>query len=186
MRLITLWSIFIGLIVGATRVAAQSADTGVGEISFYGGAPFGPINGGALVGGSFAGAFSKFGIGLVDASYASIGNKTLRSHGDSTITDSHLYDFNFSVHLRVPAKPNFAPYALVGTAFLYNPFQLRTADSNSAMSIDAKDSAFGFETGGGFRYYVRKDLGMRAEYRYTFSSQNFSRILAGFFYQFRD
>ena len=181
MRSIALCTI---LALSTSPLLAQSADTDVGEISLYAGAPFGALNGGALIGGSFAGAFSKFGLGLIDANYASIGHRSLRSHVGSIISNSHLYDFNFSLHLRVPLRPNFAPYALVGTAYLYNPFEIRQVESGNTSNADEKDSEFGFEVGGGFRYYVWKNVGIRTEYRYTFSSQNFNRILRGFLYQF--
>ena len=47
-----------------------------------------------------------------------------------------------------------------------------------------QDFKFGWENGGGLRYYIKDDWGVRTEYRYTVSGQNFGRILAGVFYQF--
>jgi opacity protein-like surface antigen len=89
------------------------------------------------------------------------------------------------MHIRVPVQERWAPYAIVGGGFLFNTYEKQVTHASGATVFEGKShGAFGFETGGGARYYVTQDWGVRAEFRYTISNHNFARVLGGVFYQF--
>jgi hypothetical protein len=72
----------------------------------------------------------------------------------------------------------------LGAAILYNPYRVQgVRPDGTVYTFGLDDVKFGVETGGGVRYFVREDWGIRGEYRYTVSTQNFSRIVLGIFYR---
>jgi len=136
------------------------------------------------VGASTGVTLSRYVVGLFDASYFPLGSDNLRHYSGFVTTDSRLYDINFSVQVRVPVMERWEPYTTLGAALLYNTYQAQAIQPEGAKAVSKHDGRFGFEMGGGVRYYVSETWGVRGEYRYTFSTQNFSRILGGVFYQF--
>jgi len=179
------WIASVGLVASSSGLLAQPGAIDAGEFAAYTGAAFGQIATHAIVGGSSGISFSRYGSVHVETSYVPLGGETLRIYPGITTARSALYDFNFAVHIRIPVKERWAPYAILGTALLYNPYSIVTVPSNPPVYLSGQsDTKFGFETGGGLRYYVRRDWGVQGEYRYTISSQNFSRMLVGVFYQF--
>lgn len=178
------WIASVGLIASSTGLFAQPGAIDAGEFTAYTGVAFGQISTHATVGGSSGISFSRYGSALVETSYVPLGNGTLRIYPGITTARSALYDFNFAVHIRVPVKERWAPYAILATALMYNTYSIVTVASKPPVYLSGQsDTKFGFETGGGLRYYVRRDWGVQGEYRYTISSQNFSRVLGGVFYQ---
>jgi outer membrane protein with beta-barrel domain len=137
------------------------------------------------VGSDFGRAFSRYTIALIDLSFAPIGSRTLLTYPGVVTTHSRLYDFNFSVHIRVPVQPRWAPYGILGGGLLFNTYEKQILEPSGFAHFDGKSyAAFGFQTGAGVRYYAAENWGIRGEYRYTVSTHNFSRVLAGVFYQF--
>jgi hypothetical protein len=173
-----------GLVLAAAALA-QPGETDVGELAAYTGFAAGGLGTHPLVGGSGATALSRYLLAQVDASWVPLGRRTLRSYPGIATTQSNLYDFNCSVQIRVPVRKRWAPYAILGAGVLYNPYHIQALGSQGAIYLSSQsDTAFGFETGGGVRYYVANNWGVRGEYRYTISSRNFSRLVGGVFYQF--
>ena len=180
-----LWIASVGLVANSTRLLAQPGAVDAGEFSTYAGVAFGQVATHAAVGGSSGISFSQYGVMLLETSYLPLGNETLRIYPQTTTAHSALYDFNVAVHIRVPVKERWAPYATLATALLYNTYSIVKVPSQPTVYISGQsDTKFGFEAGGGLRYYVKPSWGVQGEYRYTFSSQNFSRMLGGVFYQF--
>ena len=180
-----LWIASVGLVASSSGLLAQPGAIDAGEFSASTGVAFGQIATHATVTGSSGISFSRFGSVLVETSYVPLGNGTLRIYPETTTARSALYDFDFAVHIRIPVKERWAPYAILATALLYNTYSIVTVPSNPRVYLSGQsDTKFGFETGGGLRYYVRRDWGVQGEYRYIISSQNFSRIVGGVFYQF--
>jgi len=163
--------------------ARESEETG--EVSAYGGAGFGGLGTHGWVGATIGESTSKYFMASIDTSFLPLGSATLGSFPLATTT-SRLYDFNFTVHVQIPIHRRWAPYGIAGGALLYNTYDIRRIRPDSLIfdHSSRSDARFGFETGGGSRYFVREDWGLKGEYRYTVSSHNFSRILFGVFYQF--
>ena len=174
------------LVFSSSHALAQMGEPKpeLGEVSFYTGAAFGGLGGHGTVGAASGIAMSKYAFGLIDSSFIPLGSRTLiRSPLDTR--RSQLWDFNFAIQIQAPLWRTWSPYLLLGSAFLYNTYQIvTTAPGGVIVRAGASDPKFGFETGAGVRYYVNEDWGIRAEYRYTISTNNFSRILGGVFYQF--
>ncbi len=178
-------STVISLIVSTVSVLAQTGDPTAGEMSVYGGVNTGSLGTHPTVGGSVGRAFSPYCIALIDTSYLPLSSYTLQSYHGIVVSESRLYDFNFTMHVRVPLRQRWSPYAIVGAAFLFNTYDKHVIESGTAVFLGGKShAAFGFETGAGARYYLNENWGVRSEYRFTASGHSFSRVLAGFFYEF--
>jgi opacity protein-like surface antigen len=175
-----------GLVAGSCCLRAQWGATDAGEVSAYGGIAFGATGARPTVGGSSGISASRYAIALIETSYIPLGHRTLAYHPGLFASSSGLFDFSFAVNVRVPVKQRWEPYGILAPALLYNLYRAQVVQANGTVVSRSglSDWKFGFETGGGFRYYVRETWGVRGEYRYTISTRNFSRVQAGIFYQF--
>jgi opacity protein-like surface antigen len=172
------------LACGAAIVFAQPGEEGVGEVSAYTGFAMGALGSHPVVGGTTGLVAFKYAIGLVDTSFMPLGSRTL-VHYPAATRNSQFFDINFTVDIQVPVNHRVLPYGLFGPALLFNRYQIQTIQPLGSVSFVGQDDVkFGFQTGGGLRYFVRDNWGVRAEYRYTISSQNFGTIGTGVFYQF--
>jgi opacity protein-like surface antigen len=124
---------------------------------------------------------------MVDFSYTPEGNNTLQPHSPLVkVSTSKLYDFNFTVHIRIPVRERWEPYGIAGAGCLYSTYHVASIYSTGTATVykGATDANFGFETGAGVRYFVEHNWGVRSEWRYTIGPKNISRFVAGLFYQF--
>jgi opacity protein-like surface antigen len=154
-----------------------------GEFSVYTGAAFGPLGGHPTVGGTTGVFFSKYAGILVDGSFIPLGSRTLVRHPLLTQT-SRLYDINVATHIQRPIKRRWAPYGLLSADLLYNPFRIEATNPSGVVYFRGTDDVkFGVSAGAGARYFIREDWGVKGEFRYTVSTQNFSRLLFGVFYR---
>jgi opacity protein-like surface antigen len=171
-----------GLMLGAGNCFAQT-EGWVGEVGSYTGVSMGALGGHPVVGGT-TGIVTKWAVGQIDASYMPVGSRTLRHWTDPT-SQSQLFDFNFTVQIQIPLRHRVKPYFVTGPAMFYNRYQLQITPPQGASYLSGRqDFKFGWDTGGGLRYYIQDNWGVRTEYRYTVTAQNFGRIVAGVFYQF--
>jgi hypothetical protein len=169
--------------VATIAYAQQWDENQIGEVSSYTGWAMGPLGSHPVVGGT-TGIVTKYAVALLDTSFLPLGSRTIR-HQTAATASSQLFDFNFTVQIQVPVNHRVTPYGVFGPALLYNRYQIQTVRPLGTVAFVGQDDVkFGFETGGGLRYYVQENWGVRAEYRYTISSQNFGRVIAGVFYQF--
>jgi opacity protein-like surface antigen len=176
----------VGSVCLSTVLCAQSGEsTDTSELSTYGGAGFGAGTSHAWVGGSSGISPSKHFMAVIDTSFLPLGSNTLRTDLIRTTATSRLYDFNFQGQALIPIHHRITPYVLLGAGVLYNTYQVSAVRPWGAVYLTGNsDCKFGFETGGGFRFFATDDFGIRAEYRFTASTQNFNRVLVGVFYQF--
>jgi hypothetical protein len=184
--------------IGSANLHAQADKSDVGEIGVYAGSLVGPLGGHAAVGGYFGGVFSRYAGAVIDVGYMPLGTRTLvradqpPERGDLSVlgTDtrgSGLFDFNAALHIRIPIGKKIAPYGLLGGGILYSRYEVDTLLSDeTVLHSTFSTSRFGFHTGGGMRFYLTNNVGIRGEVKQTFSTQDFSRILFGIFYQFEE
>jgi opacity protein-like surface antigen len=171
-----------GLMLVAANGFAQSEDS-VGEVGAYAGVSMGSLGARPVFGGTTGIAY-KWAVGMIDTSFIPAGNRTLRHYAEPA-GKSELFDFNFTVQIKVPASRRWQPYGVFGPAMLYNRFQLqRTRPNGTPYMKGLQDFKFGWDVGAGVRYYAADNWGVRAEYRYTITAQNFGRITLGVFRQF--
>jgi hypothetical protein len=170
---------------------AQSGDTDVGEVAAFGGWAFGVGTTGA-VGGSSGTAFSKYGLLMIETAFSPIADKTLRHRFGRPVENSRLFDFNSSLHIRIPVRKRWAPYGILGAGLLFDsvrviparpPENLEpiTPPAPTAPTIAVEEFNFGFHTGGGVRYYIREDWGIRPEFRVVISNRIYTRFTIGIF-----
>jgi hypothetical protein len=170
--------------------SAQVRDTDFGEVAAFGGGVFGLGTHGA-VGASSGVAFSKYGIGLIEAAFSPLGDQTVRHRTGAQPQSSKLFDFNFSAHIRVPVKRRWEPYGILGAGLLWDKFKVVPVavpltepgvipPVQAVVAVD--EFNFGFHTGGGVRYYVREEWGIRPEFKVIVSNRTYTRFTVGIFY----
>lgn len=174
-------------------VAAQSVgygntgpgSWGTGEIYGYGGVRDG---GHGTVGAAAGLLFAKYGGYFLDMGYSSLGSSSVRTLGQP-LRQSRLYDFALLGHVRIPVKPKFEPYLIVGGGAFYNTFQIANPPANPAVNplqltyVGASTTNFAFHTGVGLRYFIHSDWGIRPEIKVSISGQTYVGFTIGFFYQ---
>jgi opacity protein-like surface antigen len=180
MRIAALWAV-----VCATA-CAQAGDPNAAEVSTYAGVSAGSQGDHFTIGGSAGGSVYRYLVILVESGYSPLGSDTLAYHQGLISRSSGLYDFDLAFHVRIPIKPRWAPFGIAAPALLYNRYQKQIIQPDGVVTYASgkSDVKFGFETGGGCRYYVHADWGVKAEYRYIISTHNYSRVMLGVFRQF--
>jgi opacity protein-like surface antigen len=170
----------IGLLA-SFPVHAQS-EVGSGELGVY----VGGISGNgthAIVGGTAGLIISKYAIGLFDISFSNLSNSTLRKYSGYDVTNSHLYDFNYSFHFQYPVNDKWAPYGLAGPSLIWNGFSYGTVGANGVVIHSNRDDVnFGFQTGGGVRYNIKDNWGIRPEVKVVISGRTYVVFSVGFFF----
>ena len=155
-----------------------------GEVNIYTGLGFGGATGTRpAVGASTGVNLNRYSVLLLGSSFMPMDNRTLVPHILPT-SRSHLYDSNFTLNVQIPVRHRWFPYGLASTSVLYNTYQLQQFRPNGeTYFIGEGDVKFAFEAGGGLRYDVGEDWGVRGEYRYVISTQDFSRLVFGVYYR---
>ena len=157
-----------------------------GEVAAMSGATLGGIGTHAVVSGSAADNFSRYVSGAVEVAVIPMNNRTLLPSGALAVRGSDLFDFNFSLRGGVPIK-KWEPYGIFGLGVLMNPYTAELPGANGAVAhVGQRHSKFDLQWGAGCRYNVGERWGVKAEYRYTSSAQNFNRIMGGVYYRFED
>jgi hypothetical protein len=159
----------------------QAGESDTGEVATFVGGTYGS---GAHfnVGGSSGIAFSRYGLGLLEVSYSSLGQDTLRDHNSPPTSTSRLFDINGSFHIRVPFKERWEPYGIVGSGFLWNSFFPAITRPDGISGVEHYHKvAFAFHTGGGVRYYIGEGWGIRPEVKVIVSTHTYVRASVGIF-----
>jgi opacity protein-like surface antigen len=165
-----------------SALEAQADKKGEGELSAYAGAVFG-MGAHPAVGGSTGTAFSRYATELIDISYMPLNRDTLLSSPlAAAYRGSGLYDFALCTNVQIPIGRRWAPYGILGIGLLYNVYQAAVLTPAGAGYADRSKTNFEFSTGGGVRYYVADNWGIRPEVRVFISGRNFTRISVGVFY----
>lgn len=165
-------------------LAAQPSETEGGEVSAFTGGIFG-LGSHPTFGGSAGGVVSKYALALFEGSYTPLGQYTIQPWpARSTVARSHLTDFNISLHIRVPIKGSrWSPYGIAGVGLLWDALRQETVDPHGiAISYHWNQFNAGFHTGGGVRYYIGENWGIRPELKVIVSKQTYTRASIGIFY----
>ena len=170
-------------IVAPPIVSAQAGSPDTGELAVFGGGTFG-MGSHPAVGGSAGKAFSRYAMMVIDAAYQPLGQNALQSSiSPSTVRDSHLWDFDFNIHIRVPVNDRWEPYGIAGVGFLWNhASQNLAAPEGNTLAHNLDHFSGSFVTGGGLRYYVRENWGIQPEVKVIVSTRVFTRVSVGVFY----
>ena len=162
---------------------AQAGDSEAGEVAALGGLSAG---GGLhpVVSASTGLAFSRHGMGLISVSFIPLGNSTIQDWpARSSIQRSYLYDFGADFHVRIPIGERLSPYAIAGAGVLWNTVRANTFNALGIPIVRGYDQINGgLHTGGGVRYYINKDWGIRPEVKVIVSKHTYVQLMFGFFY----
>jgi hypothetical protein len=171
------------LSLSPVAVFAQAGESESGEISGLGGVSFGAGTHAAVT-GSTGIKFSRYGMALFDVSYLPLGNHTIQGWpASSTVSHSYLLDFGLDFHVRIPVKERWEPYGIVGAGCLWNLVRqngITPAGAPTTYHFDQLNGAF--HTGGGLRYFIRQNWGVRSEVKVVVSKQIYTEIMTGFFF----
>jgi hypothetical protein len=183
------------MVVSPACIGAELYDE-EGEVTAFGGGTFGLGGTTAAVGASSGTALSRWAIAVVEAAFSPLGDETLRRRtnprGDGPRTESsRLFDLNFSVHVQAPVRRRWAPYGIVGGGVLFDAFRAvpipappdESGQPQTSVALAVNEFNFGFHTGGGVRYYIREDWGIRPEFKVIVSNRTYTRFTIGFFYK---
>jgi outer membrane protein with beta-barrel domain len=175
--------IVLAAFVSAPAAVAQSGETDIGEVGAFTGGAFGGGAHGAA-GGSAGTAFSRHGMLLFETSFMPLGNNTIQEWpARSTVVRSYLWDFAIDSHIRIPVRERWAPYAIVGTGLLWNTVRQQTLNLQGSPVIYNFNQFSGvFHTGGGVRYYLGRNWGIRPEVKVIVTRQTYTRLSLGVFY----
>lgn len=162
---------------------AQAGHHEDGELSIFGGGVFGAGSHGA-VGGSAGAAITRWGMLLLEGSYMPLGQHTIQPWpAESTVLRSHLWDIAVDLHLRIPVNERWEPYAILGTGLLWDTLRQQTTDARGTPLTRNYDQFNGvFHTGGGVRYFIGKNWGIRPEVKAIVTRQTYTRMSVGIFY----
>lgn len=168
--------------LASAALVAQSGDGDVGEVAVFAGGAFG-IGSHPVVGGSAGTAFSRYGMALIETSFLPLGSQTVRVFPNAPAAQSsHLYHFNGSIHIRVPVRERWAPYGILGAGAIWNTYRRSVIGPRGiAVVSHYGDFDFAFHTGGGVRYYIGENWGIRPEVKVIVSRQTYTQFSIGFF-----
>jgi hypothetical protein len=168
----------------APAAFGQSADSSAGEVAVLGGVTLGGTGARPTVTGGAGVAFSRYGMALVETTFLPLGDHTIQNWpGRDTVRRSDLLDFAVNFHVRIPVTPHLAPYGIVGTGLLWNLFRQDTFTPTGVPFTRHFNQFNGaLNTGGGLRYYIGDNWGIRPEVKVTVSKHTYTTIAFGIFY----
>lgn len=186
------WSTALMVVAAAAlappRSFAQSDEVDAGEVSVRGGVAFGGGSSGIgsqpVVAGSTGVALSRHGMVFFDTSFMPLGHHTIQGWPErATVDRSYLLDFGVDFHIRFPVKNRLAPYAIAGTGLMWNMVRQHTADAAGNALVRHYNQFNGaLHTGGGLRYYIGENWGIRPEVKVVVSKQVYTCMSVGIFY----
>jgi hypothetical protein len=183
MKLRCMASVMTLTVLAVSPSPGQERQNGDGELFVMAGGTLGGIGAYPVIAGGAGARFSRYLMGLLEASVIPFNNQTLLPTPAVSVRGSDLFDFNFALQGTIPIR-RWEPYGTFGTAVLMNQFTgAFPQPAGQIAEVGQRHSKFGLEMGAGVRWYAGERWGIRAEYRYTSSVQNFNRVLGGFFYR---
>jgi hypothetical protein len=135
-------------------------------------------------GGSAGVSFSRWGMALIEASFAPLGKYTIQPWpAQSSVRRSFLYDFGLDFHVRIPVRERWEPYAILGSSVLWNQLSADGENRRGDAVINHYNQVnAAFNTGIGLRYFVGRSWGLRPEVKVVISKQIYTRVSMGIFY----
>jgi opacity protein-like surface antigen len=184
MRMIAIKTVaIVGLLMSASALSAADEfglDKGENEASGL----VGISDGNLTLGGSYGKAVTDKILVLGELSYISGGSASGTAAGTTFKASAHALGVGLGLHYNFngvfKSNPNLVPYAGAGIGVL----RYSASSSGGGFSASASDSSLFFQFGGGLRYYVRPNWGLRPEVMIFAGKDTFVRAAVGIFYQF--
>jgi len=155
----------------------QAENDASGELSTYTGILMG-MGTRAAVGGTSGLIYPPYFIAFVDFAFSPVGTETIRPIVPAGVKGARLYDFSVGADVQIPVHRRWKPYGILAASVLCNTYE--------PVSTGRQSAYFGFQTGGGVRYFIADKWGVRSELKVIISQRTFTRLGFGIFYQFSD
>jgi hypothetical protein len=152
-----------------------------GQIGFVSG-----IGTHAAVGASVAGGLSDRFLVSGEFLYIPLGSSTVTILGNTTSVSARAYNVDGGVQFLFQKYGSIVPYAGAGLGLLHSSASVSSTFSFQGFNFSTGGSSNDFYAnfGGGVRYFVTPQWGIRPELTIFAGSNTFVRIGAGVFYQF--
>jgi len=158
---------------------SQAENNATGELSAYTGILMG-LGTRAAVGATTGYISQPYLITLFDFAYSPVGTETIRTIAPPGVNHSRLYDLSLGVHIQVPGRRRWTPYGILAASMVCTTYD------DISTGKGRQSAFFGFQTGGGLRYFISDNWGVRSELKVIVSHRTFTRLGFGVFYQFSD
>lgn len=167
----------------ATLCAAET-EPGTTEAAAFGGLVAGVGTHGTL-GGGVAYAATKRVWAVGEFSYIPGPSEMFAVLGVVGKMTARAYDFNAGIHYQFPTKELKAvPYVASGLGGLRGSASARVTYMGQSQVVKESDTSFYFNVGGGLRYRISGNWGIRPELKIFAGDDTFVRVAIGIFYQF--
>jgi opacity protein-like surface antigen len=165
--------------------AAQTPEPGTVEVSGFVGGISG-IGTHPVIGTSAAFTLNRYVKPFAEFSYAPLGNDAYSPVAGTVATQSsNLYHFNAGFQLSHPTTGRIVPYATFGLGFVRSTSEQLLPQPVGFSRLDIEDTDLAFNIGGGVRFYVTENWGIRPEVQAVATGNSYGRYAVGLFYQFR-
>ena len=145
--------------------------SGIGSHGSFGGSIGAPVTDRLLLSG--------------DLSYIPLGGGNVTVLGATTRSSARAFNFNGNLQYQFNPYRAVVPYAGAGLGFLHSSFDTSSnAVGPGSFNIQGSSTDLYFNTGGGFRYYVKERWGFKPEFMIFAGSNTYVRFAGGIFYQF--
>jgi hypothetical protein len=146
--------------------------SGIGTHGTFGGSVGGALNERVLVFGEFL--------------YIPLGSSTVNVLGVNRNVSARGFNFDGGLQYQFRKYGSMVPYAGVGLGLLHSSASISNSFSFQGLNFSTGGSSNDFyaNLGGGVRYYVTEQWGIRPEFTIFAGPNTFVRIGAGFFYEF--
>jgi Outer membrane protein beta-barrel domain len=138
------------------------------------------------VGGSVAGALNERVLVLGEFLYIPLGSSTVNVLGVNRDVSARAFNLDGGLQYQFRKYGSMVPYAGVGLGLLHSSASIPNNFSFQGLNFSTGGSSNDFyvNLGGGVRYYVTEQWGVRPEFTIFAGPNTFVRIGAGVFYQF--
>jgi hypothetical protein len=138
------------------------------------------------VGGSVAGALNERVLVYGEFLYIPLGSSTVNILGVNRDVSARAFNLDGGLQYQFRKYGSMVPYAGVGLGLLHSSASIPNNFSFQGLNFSTGGSSNDFyvNLGGGVRYYVTEQWGVRPEFTIFAGPNTFVRIGAGVFYQF--
>jgi opacity protein-like surface antigen len=175
----------VGLFVMAGACYGQDMQQGqieaTGQLGFVSG-----IGTHVAVGGSVGGALNERVLLYGEFLYIPLGSSTVNVLGVNRSVSARAFNFDGGLQYQFRKYGSMVPYAGVGLGLLHSSASIPNSFSFQGLNFSTGGSSNDFyaNLGGGVRYYVTEQWGVRPEFTIFAGPNTFVRIGAGVFYEF--
>jgi opacity protein-like surface antigen len=168
-----------GVCYGQDMTQGQIEATG--QIGFVSG-----IGTHAAVGGSVGAALNERVVVFGEFLYIPLGSSNVTVLGVNRNVSARAFNLDFGLQYQFRKYGSMVPYAGVGLGLLHSSASISNSFSFQGLNFSTGGSSNDFyaNLGGGVRYYVTEQWGVRPEFTIFAGPNTFVRIGAGVFYEF--